>query len=534
MTPKVSTKILIGYQVPGGEPVYAEEHHFFISGMTQKAGKTTCVEGILSRWPGQTSIAFITKRGEMPFTNSVHIRPFFRQRADWQYIVSLIDAAMGEKNKMLRTTIMRVCEGATTLEEVHANTKRKLALEKSSFGRDMLYQLDKILDLVVPAIKRYNFASQLEDKGKPLVKGGVYAMDLTGFTSEVRAMIIGAVAEEIELNRDHTALVIPEAWEMLPLNRGSPAKLQVESLIRRGAVNSNYVVLDSQDIAGVYPPIRKQISNWILGKQADENEAVRTIGALPLDKKSKPPVEAIQTLPLGHFYGVFDGSVQRIYARPAWMGEKEAIARAKGMPVTHQNAVTPAMIEEANQKESIEVAPQNDYESGTTSPKLGEIPDLQSKEIDFEDIGKPDPVNDLYNSIQEIVRQVVRMELKADGLIGNSSNNSNSGQIVVQQTRASISINKVRQQINFEEDSVPGRIIRAMQEGKLDAWRSAPKIGKLLESYGPAVDMAEVRDMLEAFTKSPYHLIRMRKNTSDRTFEFQVDKEELAEAMAKK
>ena len=44
-------KFLIGYEIPSGEPVEAEMHHLFISGITRHSGKTTSLEAFLNRLP---------------------------------------------------------------------------------------------------------------------------------------------------------------------------------------------------------------------------------------------------------------------------------------------------------------------------------------------------------------------------------------------------------------------------------------------------------------------------------------------------
>jgi hypothetical protein len=83
--------------------------------------------------------------------------------------------------------------------------------------------------------------------------------------------------------------VFPEAWEFAPRGRVTPASGEAVAMARKGAVLGNFLLCDSQDIAGVDTSIRQAASVWILGVQRELNELKRTLAMIPAGiKKPKP------------------------------------------------------------------------------------------------------------------------------------------------------------------------------------------------------------------------------------------------------
>lgn len=74
--------VLLGYEIGTGEPVHVPLQNTIAAGLTQAAGKTTTIEGLVVR-SGNKAVAFRTKRGERGFDSAeVHKHaPFFRERA---------------------------------------------------------------------------------------------------------------------------------------------------------------------------------------------------------------------------------------------------------------------------------------------------------------------------------------------------------------------------------------------------------------------------------------------------------------------
>jgi hypothetical protein len=124
--------------------------------------------------------------------------------------------------------------------------------------------------------------------------------------------------------------VIPEAWKFIPQKYNNPCKRGVESFIRQGATNENFIWIDSQDMAGVDKAPLKQISTWILGYQSERNEVKHTLDQMSLPKKLKPKEDDIMTLNKGHFFlSSFDG-VKKVYVQPSWLDDKTSVAIALG------------------------------------------------------------------------------------------------------------------------------------------------------------------------------------------------------------
>ncbi|NIS19273.1 MAG: hypothetical protein GWN89_04855, partial [Thermoplasmata archaeon] len=56
---------------------------------------TTTIEAMLSRLPEEfTALVFRTKRGEVEFREATRVQPYYRPSVDWEYVESLLEAAM--------------------------------------------------------------------------------------------------------------------------------------------------------------------------------------------------------------------------------------------------------------------------------------------------------------------------------------------------------------------------------------------------------------------------------------------------------
>src|ERR1043166_6190508 len=143
--------IHLGYEIGTGKPVEIPCRHMVVTGQTQEAGKTTTLEALISR-SGLPAIAFVTKRGEQSFSNARRIDPYFRERADWQFVASVLEATMRERLKFERAWIMRASKGAKTLADVHANVRR-LMKDAKGLSADIYLTLDNYLEIVVPRIE---------------------------------------------------------------------------------------------------------------------------------------------------------------------------------------------------------------------------------------------------------------------------------------------------------------------------------------------------------------------------------------------
>jgi hypothetical protein len=302
------TTVRLGYEIPTGEAVEIPIRHTAVTGQTQESGKTTTLEALISR-SGLTAIAFITKRGESSFQNARIIPPYFRERADWQFVSALLEATLRERLKFERSWIMRVSRGARSLLDVHHNVQKALETAKG-LNENVYMTLDAYLQIVIPQIEKLPYKPTLS------LSRGLNVIDLGSYSTELQALVIRSVLEWVYENEHDTVVIIPEAWEFIPLQRNSPVRLAAEIFIRKSAGLKNYLWLDSQDIAGVASEVRRQIAVWILGVQRDEHEIARALRQIP---QPKPKADDVMTLGKGVFFACFGKEMHRTYVQPAWL-----------------------------------------------------------------------------------------------------------------------------------------------------------------------------------------------------------------------
>jgi len=314
-------KILLGFEVGTGEEVYMNLHHTVITGMTQLSGKTTTLEALISRSKKQ-AIAFKTKRGEGGFNNYIEIQPFFNQRADWQYVSSILEAVLREKMRFERPWIMRATKNTKTLREVLENIQQLRAESNPTTLAENVYTaLEEYLKIVVPQIEKFEFSKKL------MLHEGINVMDLTLMSVELQSLVIQSTMEFVISKLQDVIIIIPEAWEHLPQGRNTPVKLYAETFIRKGASIGNYLFIDSQDIAGIDKTPLRQCNNWILGRQREGHEVERVREQLG---KTKFSADDIRTLPIGHFYAILGDEIKNVYVLPAGVPDELGKKVAKG------------------------------------------------------------------------------------------------------------------------------------------------------------------------------------------------------------
>jgi len=310
----MTDRILLGFDVSSGEPVHLPLHHLAIFGMTQLSGKTTTLEALISR-SGLKAIAFIAKRGEAGFTQFNLISPYYKPRADWQFVEGLVNVALGEKVKYepgMRWAIIKVSKGAKNLRQVKAKAEEMLEKAKRDFQKQLFEKLITYLEIVVPELDRWLFSDKLE------LSEGVNVMDLSGMQLETQHLVIASTIDYAFQNLDHVVIIVPEAWETLPQFKMTPVKWVAQQFIRKGAAIGNYLWLDSQDIGGIDKTPLRQCDNWLMGRMKEAHEVERILKQL-LGMKVK--AEEIQTLPLGHFYAVIGNEVKKVYVLPVGVPE---------------------------------------------------------------------------------------------------------------------------------------------------------------------------------------------------------------------
>jgi hypothetical protein len=342
----MTTEIHLGYVVGTGEPVEIPLRHTAVTGQTQESGKTTTLEGLISRSCLQ-AVAYVTKRGESSFHVMHPIPPYFQERADWKFVQSLLEASTETKLKFEQSWIMRASEGAKTLQDVRGNISRFLTgvrdtrivkqkkgteakerwIQKPARGLsgDVYYVLNKYLDDIMPQLSEMPYTTALE------LSDGLNVMDLRDYEFPLQALVIRSVTDRIRQHLEGTINIIPEAWKFAPKFRGSPVRLAAEEYVREAAAMKNFLWIDSQDLAGVADVLMRQVGVWLFGVQRATREIWRALEHMPEGLPAKRPRPAdIATLSKGQFYVCFGKEMHKVYVQPAWMSAAHAEAIARG------------------------------------------------------------------------------------------------------------------------------------------------------------------------------------------------------------
>lgn len=315
------TQIHLGYEVGSGQAIGIPLRNLAVTGQTQESGKTTTLEALVQR-SGLRAIAFVTKRGEGSFAEGNRIQPYFRERADWQFVDQLLEAQLREKNKFLRSWIIRLCRTTRTLAEVHAAVKKELVTAKG-FNQGIYTQLDAYLELIVPEIERADLADTIT------LKPGLNVMDVSAYPTPMQMLFVQSAIDWVNEHEEGVVTIVPEAWEFIPEGKGSPVKNSAVTLVRKGSGIRNHIWVDSQDMAGVDKVILRGCPVWLIGVQRESNEIKRNLANIPAGIERPKPSE-IARLERGQFYACFGKKTIKVYVQPAWMDEPTAEAIARG------------------------------------------------------------------------------------------------------------------------------------------------------------------------------------------------------------
>jgi hypothetical protein len=357
--------IHLGFELGTAAAVKIPLKHMAVTGQTQESGKTTTLEALVSRGELR-AVAFVTKRAEGAFAAGRRIQPYFRERADWQFVSSVLEATLRERLKFERSWIMRACRGAKTLADVHANVREAQKTAKG-LSADVYLTLDEYLKIVIPQIERLPYSDKLA------IASGLNVIDLGGYSMELQALVIRSVLEWVYERERDTVVILPEAWEFIPQNRASPVLLAAEQYIRKGAAAGNYLWIDSQDIAGVHKNVLRSVIVWILGVQRENNEVKRMLEHVP--SMPKPTVQQVMQLKRGQFFACWSDRVVPVYVQPAGMPDDVAIAAATTR-TTAASTSARALKAAIEEEDTVDQAERQKYED--------QIAKLNERRIDVE------------------------------------------------------------------------------------------------------------------------------------------------------
>jgi hypothetical protein len=495
--------ILLGFEVGTGKEVRVPYAHTVVCGQTQASGKTTTLEGMLSRTgdPPRPALAFLTKRAESAFAEAHRIPPYFRDRADWQFVESILEAMMRERMKYQREWIIRVCQGATSLEQVAKNVD--LALYGGGRGRKaatgyaagMYLQLSEYFKLLMPELRRLklNMATQ---GSKLTLDPGLNVMDLSEYSTEMQSLAIASAMEEI-YRRRNVITVIPEAWEFLPQSRNTPVKMAGEALIRKGAAAQNFMWLDSQDITGVDKRVLKQVGVWILGVQREINEVEHTLSQMAVPKKQKPQPDQVMQLRRGQFFVCFEDVLKRVYVLPCWMPREVGYTIAHEANAPRADKLLRDFVAQYEPKRRLSAVTVDDDRDNAAARDKHEgsraersVPAQLSEED--ENVDYKAEYENLLEEVKNLKQRLAQYEERAKpGRIMTSfappeapSSNGDEVAMLLETKRPVIDVTKRRYVLEMNDEDQMGRLALLLSEGFFDSPKKSEHINEEFRARG--------------------------------------------------
>lgn len=519
----MSTKtqsIPLGFEVGTGEPVSIPLKHMCITGQTQDSGKTTTLEALITR-SGLRAIAFITKRGETSFDTGTAILPFFQERADWEFVESVMEATMNEKKKFERSWTVKACRGAHSLADVQRNCQELGAKARRSMDQDLFMLLNEYLSKVVPLL------AGLPVNPRLVLQSGLNVMDLTMYPLEIQSLVISSSIRWIHKHEDNVITIIPEAWKFCPQGRKTPVYVEVKNLAREGAGLKNYIWIDSQDIAGVEKEILRGVAVWLLGVQREAHEIERALASIPKGIK-RPKEGEIPGLQIGQFFTCFGDQVRKVYVQPAWLDPTRARGIAIGAikvvekPARKEQAMDyKALYEEERKKTSqleIQIAEmRRDLElmkQGVPVSKVVMAPDVQlppvtpGKEVTYNG-EMPKHFEDFYVLLKQ------RLMAEAPTLL-----------VALSHTVPQIEVTLTREKLKWNTTSAIGKVCYAIARGEMKAGKFPAEIADILCAAGLPIDANNVGAALRDLAQRGF----VRKQTNGRYIAIEEMKVHLIEA----
>lgn len=327
----MKSSIPVGFAVPSGRRVTVPVDHTIITGRTQQSGKTTCAEAMAHR-VGCPVLTFLTKPDEKGFRHATEITPYYRDRADWEFVVSILEASL-RKPSLKKGWIMRLCEAGAFKQakwpkpKSLADVLRNCELAMGKGGSLELTELRGYLRKVVPTLDGIEFSNKLR------LRDGINVMDLRRMALPVQYLVMAAALDWVYQNGQRMIVLIPEAQKFFPREFNTPVKAAGERIIQEKGAAKVFLWLDTQMLRNLDPAMRGQMGTWLFGVQRDVNEAKRTLDHIPEEPTGppKPSVAQLMRLRRGFFIAAHGQVlVPEFYVQPFWVPDIHAEAIARG------------------------------------------------------------------------------------------------------------------------------------------------------------------------------------------------------------
>jgi len=367
--------ILAGYEIGTGTPVHIPAAHMAITGQTQRSGKTTAMESIVER-SGMKAVAFITKRGESAFQFGHETQPYFRERADWMFVKALFEQLTNSSQSDKEAEIIRLCDGAKSLEHVWERVQKAMDGKHSKRKDDMYIRINAYFEQVMPKLLKVPRSNKLE------LKRGINVIDMRDYDHGVQEILIQNAFQWVYEKEENTIFVVPEAWDFLSEEHGSITRTAGREFIRRAAALHNFLWADCQDIRGLDKVILGMMGIWLVGNQREMNEMARTIKSFP-SLPAPPSVTEIMTLGIGEFFVLHGTESRKVYVQPVWADAHACALYAKNrgadgkprmplpkMPPPPKRPRTEIVLEEQSHEDACKMAEHEEFLPERNSAEL--------------------------------------------------------------------------------------------------------------------------------------------------------------------
>jgi|GEM_PF-6745870 len=385
----------------------------------------------------------------------------------------------------------------------------------------------------------------------------------------LQGLVLKSVINQILREEKDLIILVDEAPNFCNQNMYNPAKSALMALDAQGRSKGLFGWYSGQTLTGFDKKNMKNLWYWLIGREMEPNEAK---DAHSVQTYKRLSVDEIRRLGVQEFVAVTPESTDKIRvpdvdANGFLIKSGEAIRHitsvhknSNGKTLTlqleddknksqdfdahgdmYKQKAEVLLEEKARLEERLAVLGKRIQELEQTREEQAILIQEQTDEINRlkEEL---ETSSNLEKALLEFalprIKEHIMGQLAACGPQTPPAKQDGNGDVGVQdiaivERRSSITIERIREPVKFAEDSIEGMLCKMMKAGELDGWRTVPNIAKSIANSGGEYSEAEVRSAVEAFAKSPYHLLEQRKNPSSRAWEFRLDKAEAEEALFK-
>ena len=491
----MSQDVFVGYEIGTKRPVSVPIAHMVVVGQTQASGKTTALDAMARRASfvhGKRALAFITKRGESAFQRhnsqagrTVSVKPFFKDHVDWQSVSALFDSLLQEKNRFLRSWIIKACRNAKTLEDVHSNIKTALKTARG-INEGVYTQLDAYMALLIPEVKRARGESTLG----PFTPspGVVSVINMAAASPTMHGLYLLSAIDNVNQYLSNTIVIIPEAWEAIPEHRNAPAKMAAIALARKGAAIGNFLWVDAQDTAAISKEVLRGCGVWLIGVQREANEIKRNLSNIPEGIRRPRPGD-IARLRRGQFFVCWKDMCVRTYVQPEWLD-----AHAAELIALRDEDAPPRMVTQDEEDETVNQTQQIKELAEKLAAAEAELAlmrmraDTRPRAVHATSLDNPGPRIPVISRPAPEPSAVVTYEEFRDRLLEELPGSATLLKILASQPELMIETEKTV--ISVRESSPEGRIGLLIRDGFFDAPKNGYVVFKELKARGVKVARA--------------------------------------------